>query len=428
MAKNKSFLSRLFSGSKSHSFNPSSFTRSDWIGLNSGVPVHNQTNSSELINEGYARITDVYSIVRKIAQTGASMNLQVFKIVDGEYELQRSGELFDLIMQPNSNQNQYEFKENGLTNLLTSGNIFLTGQNAIGFGDVFTSLSLLPPQYIDLQLQPSIDGVPQIQYIYEQDTIYQPLNKENLKHIKYFNPTDYGVDSGWGLSPLTAGYLSMIASKELNIAESSILKNKGASGLLTNKGDYPLDSDEAEQIQKAIDKKISGASKFGKIITTNASVEYIQMGMSPTDLKLIESGVVKLRQLCNLYGVDSSLFNDPENKTYNNRKEAQKSLYTESVIPSLQKFVWGLNEFIVPAFNKKDNAQYIISIDKSQVPNLFEDEKLKAESNFKNAEGFVKILESTLTTEQKVKSLMLSYHLTEDEAENIVGDDSTNEN
>jgi len=420
MAKNKGFFSNLFSGSKSH--NTSSWSRSEWLGLKTGVPVHNQSNSSELINDGYARVSDIYSIVRKIAQTGASMELEVFKIVNGEYELQTSGELFDLIMQPNKNQNQYEFKENGLTNLLTSGNIFLTGQNAIGFGDVFTSLSLLPPQYIDLQLQPSLDGVPQIQYIYEQDTIYQPLNKENLKHIKYFNPTDYGVDTGWGLSPLSAGYLSMIASKELNIAEASILQNKGASGLLTNKGDYPLDSDEAEEIQKALDKKISGAGKFGKIVTTNASVEYIQMGMSPTDLKLIESGVVKLRQLCNLYGVDSSLFNDPENKTYNNRKEAQKSLYTESVIPSLQKFIWGLNEFVVPSYNKKDNAQYKISLNKNHIPNLFEDEKLKSQTNFKNAEGFVKILESQLTREQKIKSLMLSYHLTEDESENIVGD------
>jgi HK97 family phage portal protein len=217
----------------------------------------------------------------------------------------------------------------------------------------------------------------------------------------------------------------MKSARDLNIAEASILANKGASGILTNKGDYPLDSDEAEQIQKAIDKRISGARKFGKIIATNASVEYIQMGMSPSDLQLIESGVVKLRQLCNLYGVDSSLFNDPANKTYNNRKEATKSLYTEAVIPSLQKFVWGLNEFIVPAYNKKDNANYKISIDKSKIPDLYEDEKLKADADFKVAEGYVKILESTITDEQKIKSLMYAYHLTEDEASNIVGDAST---
>ena len=417
MADKQGFLKRLFSGSKAYTWSSTSM-----LNLKNSAYNHNQSNVSELINDGYAKVTDLYAIIRKISQTGASMQLQVFKITDDEYELQTSGELFDLIMQPNRNQNQYEFKENALTNLLTSGNIFLTGQESVGFGDIYTSLALLPPQYIDIQLAQTNDGIDIAQYIYQNDTIYKPLNADDVKHIKYFNPTDYGVQTGWGLSPIHAGYLSMKSARDLNIAESSILANKGASGLLTNKGDYPLDSEEASEIQKAVDKRISGANKFGKIITTNASVEYIQMGMSPTDLQLIESGVVKLRQLCNLYGVDSSLFNDPANKTYNNRKEATKSLYTEAVIPSLQKIVWGLNEFIVPSYNKKDNATYKISIDKSHVPNLFEDEKLKAETDFKTAEGYVKILESTLTQEQKVKSLMMSYHLTEDEAENIVGD------
>jgi len=420
MAEKKGILKRLFSGSKSYSWSSASL-----LNLKNDSYNHNQSNVSELINDGYAQVTDLYAIIRKISQTGASMQLQVFKVTDDEYELQTSGELFDLIMQPNKNQNQYEFKENALTNLLTSGNIFLTGQESVGFGDIYTSLALLPPQYMDIQLAQTNDGVDISQYIYQNDTVYRPISADHIKHIKYFNPTDYGVQTGWGLSPIHAGYLSMKSARELNIAESSILANKGASGLLTNKGDYPLDSEEASEIQKAVDKRISGANKFGKIITTNASVEYIQMGMSPTDLQLIESGVVKLRQLCNLYGVDSSLFNDPANKTYNNRKEATKSLYTEAVIPSLQKIVWGLNEFIVPSYNKKDNATYKISIDKSHVPNLFEDEKLKAETDFKNAEGYVKILESQLTQDQKVKSLMMSYHLSEDEAENIVGDANT---
>ena len=420
MAGNKGFFNRLFN-SKSYSFSASQLIGA----LKNDTNKHNQSNVSELINEGYASVSDLYAIVRKIAQTGASMNLQVYKIVNDEYELQESGELFDLILQPNKYQNQYEFKENALTNLLVSGNVFMTGQEFVGFGDVFKELKLLAPQYIDIQYTPSEDGYDLVSYVYELEAYYKKLDPEYVKHIKYYNPTDFGVQSGWGLSPIHAGYLSMKSARDLNIAEASILANKGASGILTNKGDYPLDSDEAEQIQKAIDKRISGARKFGKIIATNASVEYIQMGMSPTDLQLIESGVVKLRQLCNLYGVDSSLFNDPANKTYNNRKEATKSLYTEAVIPSLQKFVWGLNEFVVPAYNKKDNAQYIIKIDKSKIPDLYEDMKLKAESDYKIAEGYVKILESSITDEQKIKSLMYAYHLTEDEASNIVGDANT---
>ena len=50
--------------------------------------------------------------------------------------------------------------------------------------------------------------------------------------------------------------------------------------------------------------------------------------------------------------------------------------------------------------------------------------RLKAEADYKVAEGYVKILESQMTQEQKVKSLMMAFHLTEDEAENIVGEDA----
>lgn len=419
--KKQGFLKRLFGGQNQKHM---SWSSSAMFNLSNESYNHNQSNDGELINDGFAKVSDLYSIIKKISQTGAGMELQVYKVLkDGEWELQKNGELFDLIMQPNSKQNQYDFKENALVNLLTSGNVFVNGNESVGFGDVFTSLYLLPPQYIDIQINPVENQFDASKYVLSVDTLMRSLTPEYVKHIKYFNPTDYGVQSGWGLSPIHAGYLAMKSARDLNIAESSILANKGASGLLTNKGDYPLDSEEAEEIQKAIDKKIAGANKFGKIITTNASVEYIQMGMSPTDLQLIESGVVKLRQLCNLYGVDSSLFNDPANKTYNNRKEATKSLYTEAVIPSLQKIVWGLNEFVVPAYNEKDNTQYKITIDKSQVPHLYEDTKLKSEADFKVAEGYVKILESSLTNEQKIKSLMMSYNLTEDEAENVVGND-----
>jgi phage portal protein BeeE len=72
-----------------------------------------------------------------------------------------------------------------------------------------------------------------------------------------------------------------------------------------------------------------GASKFGKAIATSANVDFIQMGMDATQLKIIESAVMKLRDLCNLYGVDSSLFNDPANKTYNNRNRPIKLITTE---------------------------------------------------------------------------------------------------
>ena len=63
------------------------------------------------------------------------------------------------------------------------------------------------------------------------------------------------------------------------------------------------------------------------------------MAMSSTDLQLVEKGVINLRAICNVFGLDSSLFNDPANKTFNNRKEAEKALYTNAIIPIVTNIV-----------------------------------------------------------------------------------------
>ena len=95
--------------------------------------------------------------------------------------------------------------------------------------------------------------------------------------------------------------------------------------------------------------------------------------MSPTDLRLIENQVITLRQLCNIYSVDSSLFNDPANKTFNNRKEATKALYTESVLPTLGLLIEGLNIWLLPAWSARDNKNYLLEPDVKSIQALRED-------------------------------------------------------
>jgi phage portal protein BeeE len=167
-----------------------------------------------------------------------------------------------------------------------------------------------------------------------------------------------------------------------------------------------------------------GASKFGKAIATSANVDFIQMGMDATQLKIIESAVMKLRDLCNLYGVDSSLFNDPANKTYNNRKEAEKSMFTNAVIPVNQKDIQSLSEWLLPGWNERDNTTYEIRQNLSSIPVLHEDEDKRAAKQEKVSKIFISILEAQISNEQKVFSLMRSLDYSEDEAKEIVGNET----
>jgi phage portal protein BeeE len=76
--------------------------------------------------------------------------------------------------------------------------------------------------------------------------------------------------------------------------------------------------------------------------------------------------------------VDSSLFNDPANKTYNNRKEAEKALYTGAVMPNMNKLETGLNRWLVPGFFPGRMAR--LRVDYSNITALQEDFHQKVQS------------------------------------------------
>ena len=133
---------------------------------------------------------------------------------------------------------------------------------------------------------------------------------------------------------------------------------------------------------------------------------------------------MKLRDLCNLYGVDSSLFNDPANKTYNNRKEAEKAMFTNAVIPVNEKDIHSLSQWLLPGWNEKDNTTYQIRQNLSSIPVLHEDEDKRAAKQEKVSKIFISILEAQISNEQKVFSLMRSLDYSEEEAQEIVGNET----
>ena len=116
-----------------------------------------------------------------------------------------------------------------------------------------------------------------------------------------------------------------------------MVKNQGVRGIVSSQGDRVMTPKEAEQLQAKFNKDHLGVNNFAKINMTSAQIAYTQMGMTADQLKVVESGVLTDRQLCNAFKVSSRLYNDPANSTFNNMKEANKSFYTKAVIPTLNK-------------------------------------------------------------------------------------------
>ena len=79
-------------------------------------------------------------------------------------------------------------------------------------------------------------------------------------------------------------------------------------------------------------------------------MQYTPIGMNSVDMQLLDSNREWLRYIASIYGIDSSLVNDPEHSTYNNRKEAEKAAYVDVVIPTFNKVYNDIVQTFLPMF------------------------------------------------------------------------------
>lgn len=379
-----------------------------------------QFDNDKYIDEGYAKNADLYSIVRKVSSTASNIPLVLYKENGEEKELVTNGQLYDLLQQPNRMQSINEFIDESLIYLLLNGNNYNVGYRGIGLDQTIKEINVLPSNFVTIETG---DIANVIKYYWYQEVKNLKFEAENVMHVRYPNPAGDGTDRLYGMSPVKAGSMALQASNNLWEADASILNNKGASGILSDQSERSMTQEQATEMQAKWDSKASGANKFGKVMVSSARLNYLQMGMSPTDLRLIESGVMKLRTLCNLYSVPSQLFNDVAGTTFNNMSAAKKSLYTEAVLPNMNLWLNKLCNWILPDYNKADNTTYSIELDLTSVEVLQKDQREEAEKDKVVGETIINILTAPISNESKVNTLVYSIGMSEEEASSLVGNE-----
>lgn len=364
----------------------------------------------EYIHNGYAHGTDVKPVVDKIAATAASLKWKVYtKDRQGNIEEAPDSDLQKLLIMPNKEQTWHDYMEASIIQLLVTGNAFTSWETAIGFGDVPIELHLLTTQGFTpiLSTNDMLLG-----YEYEMGSMHKKFRLDELIQVKYYNPTDRGYIDGLGLSPLDAAINAYTTSNNQWLAASSLLKNKGAIGMVTPDSDDILTEEELDQAQEALQRRMGGADKFGKVMVTPTKMRYQAMGMTASDMKIIEMGIMNLRAICNIYGVDSSLFNDPSNKTFNNRKEAEKALWTNVNLPILDKFKFQYNKTLAKAYSEREGKEYFIDYVTDDIQALHEDKD-------KQADRVVKLIQSGVIKPSKGAEMM-GIEVDDQEEEQII--------
>ena len=382
-----------------------------------------KTDLKKVLDEGFLINTYVYSIINRIAETGADIPVIIEAWNNDEYEVITDGDFYNFVHNPNRENNYKSLTYQSLVYQLTTGNEFQYGVKGVGT-TAFTERWNLAPQYITPKVASAITGYYATSYGYSLGEKDYKLDIDEVMHLKKFNPDPNSDNPTMGLSPLQAAYRTLVASNEIITADASLIKNKGAFGLLSNKGERPLRTEEREEMDRSLKQRIGGGENFGSVKATSGNFDFVKLAMSSTDLQILESGVMKLRDLCSIYGAKSRMFNDPKGSTFNNAKEDMKSFYTNAVLPPLENDLDHFNKFFTEGWNIRDNTKYIVRLDLSGIDVLQEEQKEKLAKAKIRSEIVRDILTGVGTewsSESAILQLIDALNFTEDEATELVG-------
>lgn len=308
------------------------------------------TNVATLKMNGYGNNPYVYTVISRIAQTISRFD---YELKNGDKDI-TNGIYFDLLQEPNSEQYFSEFTEGAIIELLTSGEIFIVLSKPIGFRAV-KDMRVLKSQFVDLIVNAHNEV---LRYEYTNNNKVEIYQKEDILHIKMYNPLYNDSKALRGLSPLFILQQVTNASNSNFKAEASILENRGFSGFISGTSDnLPITKDDKEMLQKAHDKRFNGSDKFGKVAVVSSPVNYVQVGASSTDLQLLDSNVAKLRVICSAFNLGSQLFGDTASSTFANMEQATRSAYTECYIPLATFFISQLNRWFKSEMKIKEQLE-----------------------------------------------------------------------
>lgn len=305
--------------------------------LNPGQPVWTPRDYKSFAEEAYVRNVIAYQAINKIAEAVSSVRWVAYR---GETEVTQSPAL-DLINNPNPMQSGREFIEAKIGYLMISGNsyderIMISGQPR----EIYTHR---PDR---MKVVPGPNGTPKA-YIYEvasSRVTWQVDENGNsdIRHMRLFNP----LNDWYGQAPVEAAAYAIDQHNEAMKWVQALLQNSARpSGALVSKGDA-LTDEQYNRLKAQIEMQYQGGANAGRPMLLEGGLDWKEMGLSPTDMGVIDSKNSAARDISLAFGVPPQLLGIPGDNTYSNYSEARLSFWEDTIIPLVDRLAEEFTAFI----------------------------------------------------------------------------------
>lgn len=307
--------------------------------MNPGQPVWSPRNYESFAKEAYGKNVVAYQSINRIADAVASVKLGVYR---GETEL-IDHPLLTLLRRPNPMQSYGDYVRAKVSYLMIAGNGY---EERFMVGSDVKELYQLRPDR--MSILPSANGVPAA-YVYKvgQNTTRWDVDPRTLscdvRHIKLFNP----LNDWYGMSPVEAGAYALDQNNESMAWMQALLQNSARpSGALTVKDGGTLADENFNRLKAQIEEQYSGSTNAGRPMLLEGGLEWQQMGLSPSDMGIIESKFASARDVALAFGVPPQLLGIPGDNTYANYAEARLAFWEDTALPLLDMIIHDWNAWL----------------------------------------------------------------------------------
>jgi HK97 family phage portal protein len=307
--------------------------------VNPGQAVWSPRNYESFAKEAYGKNVVAYQAINRIADAIASVKMGVYR---GETELTEHP-LITLLTRPNPLQSYADYVRAKVSFVLIAGNGY--EERFVVGGEVKELYQLRPDR---MKIIPSSNGIPSAyEYTLGQNKVRWEMDPRTMscdvRHLKLFSP----INDWYGMSPIEAGSYAIDQNNEAMSWMQALLQNSARpSGALTVKDSGTLSDENFNRLKAQIEEQYSGSSNAGRPMLLEGGLDWQQMGLSPTDMGIIDTKFSSARDVALAFGVPPQLLGIPGDSTYSNYKEARLAFWEDTVLPLLEMIINDWNAWL----------------------------------------------------------------------------------
>lgn len=234
----------------------------------------------------------VWRAVSLISTIVAGLPLKSYRdLGDGQRE-----QVASWVDNPSPYMTPFSFKQIVVAHLAVDGNAFL--RHVYGGGGQLIGLEPIPPDTVTVRWDKSLDAKT---FDVRIDGKTVPFSAADMTHV--FTLT---MDGLRGLSPIAVCRDAVGATIAGNAAVARQFANGPMiAGLVTAEDDLP--KDEALEIQRNLDNRLTGLENAGRLAMVNRQLKFTEWSHSPVDAQMAELRGQNVEEIARLFGIPKVL-------------------------------------------------------------------------------------------------------------------------